>query len=67
MEPSKVYFTNLRTDYDNPLPVKLKRLIKRAGIEHIDFADRFVAIRFILASRATSPFCARISLVRWWT
>ena len=45
MEPSKVYFTNLRTDSDNPLPVKLKRLIKRAGIESIDFADRFVAIK----------------------
>ncbi|NCB06287.1 MAG: DUF362 domain-containing protein, partial [Clostridia bacterium] len=45
MEPSKVYFTNLRTNYENPLPVKLKRLIKHAGIESIDFADRFVAIK----------------------
>jgi uncharacterized protein len=45
MQPSKVYFTNLRTDYDNPLTVKLQRLIKRAGIESIDFSDRFVAIK----------------------
>ncbi len=45
MEPSKVYFTNLRTDYDNPLTVKLQRLIRRAGIESLDLADRFVAIK----------------------
>ncbi len=45
MQPSTVYFTNLRTDYNNPLPVKLQRLIKRAGIERIDFADRFVAVK----------------------
>jgi uncharacterized Fe-S center protein len=45
MEPSKVYFTNMRTDYDNPLTVKLSRLIKKAGIDAIDFADRFVAIK----------------------
>ena len=45
MQPSKVYFINLRTDYDNPLTVKLQRLIKRAGIETIDFTDRFVAIK----------------------
>ena len=45
MQPSKVYFTNLRADFDNPLTVKLQRLIRRAGIETIDFTDRFVAIK----------------------
>lgn len=45
MQPSKVYFINLRTDFDNPLTVKLQRLIRRAGIETIDFADRFVAVK----------------------
>ncbi|MEA5047350.1 MAG: DUF362 domain-containing protein [Eubacteriales bacterium] len=45
MQPSKVYYINLRTDYDNPLTVKLQRLIRRAGIETIDFTDRFVAIK----------------------
>ena len=45
MQPSKVYFTNLRADFENPLTVKLQRLIKHAGIETIDFADRFVAIK----------------------
>ncbi len=45
MQPSKVYFMDLRTNFDNPLTVKLQRLIRRAGIETIDFADRFVAIK----------------------
>ena len=45
MQPSKVYFTNMRTDFDNPLTVKLQRLIKHAGIEQIDFQDRFVAVK----------------------
>ena len=45
MQPSKVYFTNMRTSYENSLPEKLTRLIKKAGIETIDFADRFVAIK----------------------
>ena len=45
MQPSKVYFANLRADFDNPLTVKLQRLIRRAGIETIDFTDRFVAIK----------------------
>ena len=45
MQPSKVYFTDLRTTFDSPLTVKLQRLIKKAGIESIDFKDRFVAIK----------------------
>ncbi len=45
MQPSRVFFTDMRTDPDHPLTVKLQRLIKRAGIETIDFADRFVAIK----------------------
>jgi len=45
MEPSKVYFTDMRTDFDHPLPEKLKKLIKKAGIETIDFQDKFVAVK----------------------
>lgn len=45
MEPSKVYFTNMRTDTDHPLTLKLRRLIQRAGIETINFEGRFVAIK----------------------
>ena len=42
---SKVYFTNMRVRGDENLTEKLKRLVKKAGIEQIDFRDRFVAIK----------------------
>ena len=44
-EPAKVYFTNLRTHAKESQLDKLKRLIKRAGIEQIDFQNKFVAIK----------------------
>ena len=54
MEKSKVYYTNLRTGFNNGLLDKLKRLIKAAGIENIDFvgANHFsqTAIRFMSAA-----------------
>ena len=43
--PAKVYFTNLRTHGRESQLDKLKRLIKRAGIEQIDFENKFVAIK----------------------
>ncbi|MDR1746199.1 MAG: DUF362 domain-containing protein [Tannerella sp.] len=45
MESSKVYFTNLRTSPSSSLPVKMERLVKRAGIERIDFKGQFVAVK----------------------
>lgn len=45
MEKSKVYFTDMRCKLDESLLVKLERLITKAGIDQIDFADRFVAIK----------------------
>ena len=45
MEKSKVYYTDLRTGFNNSLLNKLKRLTKKAGIENIDFTDKFVAIK----------------------
>lgn len=45
MEKSKVYFTNLRTKPGLNLLDKLERLIKKAGIEDIDFKNKFVAIK----------------------
>lgn len=45
MEKSKVYFTNLRTGFDDGLLRKLERLIKAAGIESIDFDNKYVAIK----------------------
>ena len=37
MEKSKVYFTNMKASFNENLPQKLKRLIRTAGIEEIDF------------------------------
>lgn len=45
MEKSKVYFTDLRTKPGMNLLDKLEKLVKRAGIENIDFKDKFVAIK----------------------
>ena len=45
MEKSTVYFTDLRTSPGNSLPRKLVKLVRRAGIEQIDFKDKFTAIK----------------------
>ena len=45
MEKSKVYFTDFRAKPGNNLLQKLERLIKRAGIENIDFKNKYVAIK----------------------
>lgn len=45
MEKSKVYFTDLRTTPGNNLMVKMIRLIRRAGIENVDFDGKFTAVK----------------------
>ena len=46
MEKAKVYFTDFRTKaFGDGLPTKLKKMIKKAGIGHIDMKGRFVAIK----------------------
>jgi len=46
MEKSKVFFTDFRTRmYGEPIPRKLQRLIRTAGIGDIDFDGKFVAIK----------------------
>ena len=46
MEKAKVFFTDFRTKAGgNGLPTKLKKLIKKAGIEEIDMEGKFVAIK----------------------
>ena len=45
MGKSKVYFTDFRTQIDVSQGVKLQRLIKKAGIDQIDFDGKFVAIK----------------------
>ena len=50
MEKSKVYYTSMRTGFDNGLLDKLKRLIKKAGIENIDFDGKYTAIKIQTAT-----------------
>ena len=42
---SKVYYTSMRVAGDENIPDKLKRLIKTAGIESIDFKNKFTAVK----------------------
>ena len=43
---SKVYFTNFRATYRENVPMKLARLIKKAGmLKGIDFENKFTAIK----------------------
>ncbi|MDX9866032.1 MAG: DUF362 domain-containing protein [Anaerolineaceae bacterium] len=44
-EQSKVYFTNLRVRPGMNLLQKLEKLMRKAGIEQIDFKEQFVAIK----------------------
>ncbi|WP_251318120.1 DUF362 domain-containing protein [Flintibacter muris] len=46
MEVSKVYFTDFHTQaYGDGLPTKLKKLMKRGGIQDLDLDGKFVAIK----------------------
>lgn len=46
MEKSKVYFTDFHTKaFGDSLPVKLKKLMKKAGVESLDMDGKFVAIK----------------------
>ncbi len=45
MEKSKVYFTNMHATGEENLQQKLKRLIKTAGIDQIDFDNKYTAIK----------------------
>lgn len=45
MEPSKVFFTNLRTSPGSNLLDKLEKLVKMAGLLKMDFDKKFVALK----------------------
>lgn len=45
MTTSKVFFTSLRTNPHSNLLDKMERLVRRAGIDTIDFDKRFAAIK----------------------
>ncbi|MBQ7090619.1 MAG: DUF362 domain-containing protein [Clostridia bacterium] len=45
MQPSKVYYTDFRADYKENLLQKLRRLCLTAGINNIDFDNKYTAIK----------------------
>ncbi len=45
MSKSKVYYTSMKTSFNENLPQKLERLIKTAGIGEIDFDRKYAAIK----------------------
>jgi uncharacterized Fe-S center protein len=45
MEKSKVYWTNMRSRVGDSLLAKMERVIQQAGIEAIDFSNKYVAIK----------------------
>jgi len=45
MSKSKVYFTDMRCDFDTNLLDKMRKLIDAAGIEEIDFDRKYAAIK----------------------
>ena len=45
MNKAKVYFTDMRTTSGMNLLQKLDRLLRQAGIEKIDFMNKFAAIK----------------------
>ena len=45
MASSQVYFTDLRTRPGVNLPDKLEKLVRRAGIENIDWQDKFAVVK----------------------
>ena len=55
MEKAKVYFTDLHTSTRLPLVEKMKAVAKAAGIEKIDFKDKFVAIKMHFGEPAGQP------------
>lgn len=56
MEKSEVFFTDMHTRPGYNLLDKLEKVIKRAGIEQIDFNHKFVAVKIHFGERGNLSF-----------
>lgn len=57
MEKSKVFFTDFRTPYGGaPMAQKLTKLMQKAGIDQIDFENKFVAIKMHFGEKGNLAF-----------
>ncbi len=54
--PSEVYFSDMRVLPDHGLLEKLDAIIKRAGMDKIDFKDKLVAVKITFAERGNMAF-----------
>ena len=62
MEKPNVYYTDFRTvAFGDGLPTKLKKLIKKAGIEQLNMDGKFVAIKMHCGCRDTWC-CSRLRM-----
>ena len=56
---AKVYFADFHMPYGgDPLPVKLRKLMKKAGFEELDLKDKFVAIKMHFGEKGNLAFFA---------
>ena len=65
MEKAKVYFTDFRTSSDENLLQKLKRLMATAGMDTIDFTNKYVAIKLHFGEPGTWPMCGPTMCGPW--
>ncbi|XOQ53603.1 MAG: Anaerobic sulfite reductase subunit C [Succiniclasticum sp.] len=57
MTKAKVYFTDFHMPYGgDPLPLKLHKLMKKAGFEKLDLKDKFVAIKMHFGEKGNLAF-----------
>lgn len=56
MEKAKVYFTSFKTSNSENLIQKIKRLIRSAGMESIDFQNKFTAIKLHFGERGNLAY-----------
>lgn len=57
MEKARVYFTDFHTTYGgDPLPMKLAKLMNKAGFEKLDMKDKFVAIKMHFGEKGNLAF-----------
>ena len=56
MEKSTVFYTSFRAHPGEGIPTKLKRLLRKAGIEQLDMDNKFVAIKMHFGEQGNLAF-----------
>ena len=64
---STVYFTDMRALPGTNLQKKLEKLIRKAGIGNIDFADKYVAIKIHFGEPGNMSYLRPVLPKQWPT